>query len=61
MLIYANLCKYHRQTGGRTDKHIKSMVRNLTISLKRLFLLIKHLIYLEIPLKNNHFFFIHYI
>ena len=27
MIIYANLCKYHRQT----DKHIKSIVRNLTI------------------------------
>ena len=25
-LIYVNLCKYHRQT----NKHIKSIVRNLT-------------------------------
>jgi len=31
MLIYANLCSYPRQTDGRTDKHIKSIVRNLTI------------------------------
>ena len=30
MLICANLCKYHRQADRRTDKHIKSIVRNLT-------------------------------
>jgi hypothetical protein len=30
MLIYAKLCIYHRHTDGRTDKHIKSIVRNLT-------------------------------
>ena len=34
MLIYASLCKYNRQTDGQTDKHIKSIVRNLTIKLK---------------------------
>ena len=32
MLIYANFCKYHRQTDGQTGKHIKSIVWNLTIS-----------------------------
>ena len=26
MLMYVNLCKYHRQT----NKHMKSIVRNLT-------------------------------
>jgi hypothetical protein len=31
MIIYANLCKYHRQT----DKLIKSIVRNLTKLLKK--------------------------
>ena len=34
-LFYVNLCQYHRQTGRQTDKHIKSIVRNLTIN-KRL-------------------------
>jgi len=29
--IYVNLCKYHRQTDRRTEKQIKSIVRNLTI------------------------------
>ncbi len=26
------LCQYHSQTDGRKDKHIKIIVRNLTIS-----------------------------
>ena len=34
MLIHANLCKYHRQTDGETDKHIKSIVRYLTKLMK---------------------------